>query len=73
MGRLGDRDEPIRANPLNTIRFVRALHLQLLLGVRPADPTLGRYPAPPAIRVDLLGVLQAALRTTGPFVARAES
>jgi hypothetical protein len=61
----GERDEPIPANVLNTINFTRALHLQLLLGIRPVGEA-------PAIRVDLLALLQAALRGTGPFAARAE-
>jgi hypothetical protein len=69
----GVGDEPIPAHLSNTMRFVRALHLQLLLGVHPANAEADRYPAPPTVRVDLLAVLQAALRTTGPFASRSEA
>ncbi len=79
VGRLGetwtgawDRDAPIQANTLNTIAFVRALHLQLLLGVQPADPAGRSSGRPPAVRVDLLALLQAALRDTGPFTPRTD-
>jgi hypothetical protein len=67
----GERDEPIPVSILNTINFARALHLQLLLGVRPAVPGARTNPGPPAIRIDLLALLQTALRDTGPFAARA--
>jgi hypothetical protein len=60
----GAADGPLGTDARNTIAFVRALHLQLLLGV--AD-------RPPAVRVDLLGILQTALRTSGPFAARAQA
>jgi hypothetical protein len=61
-GRYGD---PIPAQVLNTIAFVRALHLHLLLGVREEEGP-GRDPA---VRLELLGLLQGALRTSGPFRA----
>jgi len=67
----GERNEPIPAQVLNTINFVRALHLQLLLGVRPTDPATP-VAERPTIRVDLLALLQAALRSTGPFTARGQ-
>jgi hypothetical protein len=67
----GARGEPMPATASNTIAFVRALHLQLLLGVRPSDAaSTAHFARPPAVRVDLLAQLQAVLRTTGPFVAR---
>ncbi len=64
-------DDPGEPNGLvppqvrNTVAFARALHLQLLLGVR---PSAGRepFPGPPAARVEVLGALQAALRSSGP-------
>jgi hypothetical protein len=61
----GRHGEPIPAQVLNTISFVRALHLQLLLGGRAEDGA----GADPAVRVELLGLLQGALRTSGPFRA----
>ena len=61
----GRHGEPIPAQTLNTVSFLRALHLQLLLGAGDGDG-----PArDPAVRVELLGVLQGALRTSGPFRA----
>jgi uncharacterized protein DUF2785 len=67
----GEHGEPMPAQASNTIAFVRALHLQLLLGVRPTDAdTAAHFAQPPAVRVDLLALLQPALRTTGPFAAR---
>jgi hypothetical protein len=79
VGRLGEtwagaweREAPIQANTLNTIAFVRALHLQLLLGVQPAVPAGRSSGRPPVIRVDLLALLQAALRGTGPFNPRTD-
>ncbi|HEX3830012.1 MAG TPA: DUF2785 domain-containing protein [Sporichthyaceae bacterium] len=67
-----NRDAPIQANTLNTIAFLRALHLQLLLGVAPTDPAGRSSGRPPAVRVDLLALLQAALRSTGPFTPRTD-
>jgi hypothetical protein len=67
-----ERGEPIQANTLNTIAFVRALHLQLLLGVLPSDPTGRAGRRSPGIRIDLLALLQAALRGTGPFTPRTD-
>jgi hypothetical protein len=59
------------ASAVNTVAYARALHLQLLLGVRPpAGVPADDYARPPAVRVDLLGLLQAALRSSGPFAAR---
>jgi hypothetical protein len=60
---------PVPPQARNTIAFVRALHLQLLLGVRPAVRSTGRaspFAGPPAARVEVLGALQAVLRTSGP-------
>jgi hypothetical protein len=61
----GSHGEPIPAQTLNTVAFLRALHLQLLLGGRDGDGP-GRVPA---VRVELLGLLQGVLRTSGPFRA----
>jgi hypothetical protein len=64
-----DGEQP--ASAVNTVSYARALHLQLLLGVRPpAGVPADDYARPPAVRVDLLGLLQAALRSSGPFAAR---
>jgi hypothetical protein len=58
---------PVPAHTLNTLAFVRALHLQLLLGVRAVgDTSAGHFKARPAVRVDLLATLQQVLRTVGP-------
>jgi hypothetical protein len=65
-------DEPaVPPSAVNTVSYARALHLQLLLGVRPpVGVPADDYARPPAVRVDLLGLLQAALRSSGPFAAR---
>ncbi|WP_293771523.1 DUF2785 domain-containing protein [Sporichthya sp.] len=59
---------PVPAQVANTVAFTRALHLQLLLGVRRGRG--GREQAalegPPAARVEVLATLQAVLRTSGP-------
>lgn len=61
----GWHGRPIPAQALNAISFLRALHLLLLLGVHD-----GEDPAhDPSVRVELLGVLQGALRSSGPFRA----
>jgi hypothetical protein len=68
---VGEHGEPTPAHVSNTVAFVRALHLQLLLGVRPVDAAVTKHFArPPAVRVELLALLQSALRTTGPFAVR---
>jgi hypothetical protein len=70
-GRHGD---PVPPSVLNTVAFARALHLQLLLGIRPPTGVPGyAYTDAPAVRVELLGLLQAALRSSGPFAARTTS
>jgi len=67
----GERGEPMPTNAMNTIAFVRALHLQLLLGVSAPDGASAEHFArPPKVRVDLLALLQSSLRSTGPFLAR---
>lgn len=58
---VGRHGEQIPAQTLNTIAFLRALHLQLLLG-RDAEGS-GQEPA---VRVELLGALQGALRSSVP-------
>lgn len=56
----------------NTLNFVRALHLQLLLGVRgtPAQDVAGTIGRPPAVRADLLIALQGLLRASMPWLFR---
>lgn len=65
----GDLGGPVPAQVTNTVAFTRALHLQLLLGVRPAPggPVAAFTGPPPAARVDVLAALQGALRTSGPY------
>ncbi|HUR76202.1 MAG TPA: DUF2785 domain-containing protein [Sporichthya sp.] len=56
---------PVPAQVRNTVAFTRALHLQLLLGVR--SPRGGpAFEGPPPARVEVLATLQAVLRTSGP-------
>jgi hypothetical protein len=57
----------------NTMSFIRALQLQLLLGVgpTPAQNASGREPRPPASRGDLLIAVQRAIRTATPWLYRA--
>lgn len=63
----GELDGPMSPQAANAISFTRALHLQLLLGVRPAPGgPAAAFAGPPAARVDVLAALQAALRTSGP-------
>jgi len=60
-------DALVPAQTPNTLAFVRALHLQLLLGVRgTSEDTAGHFRGRPAVRVDLLAILQQVLRTVGP-------
>jgi hypothetical protein len=66
---LGGSGGPVPAQALNTIAFVRALHLQLLLGVRPKLGQVTPFEGAPAARVEVLGALQAALRSSGPHFA----
>jgi hypothetical protein len=56
---------PVPAQVRNTVAFTRALHLQLLLGVRSARGGTP-FEGPPAARVEVLATLQAVLRTSGP-------
>jgi hypothetical protein len=57
---------PVPAQIHNTVEFARALHLQLLLGVRSGRRAVP-FAGPPAARVEVLGALQAVLRTSGPY------
>lgn len=64
-------DRPTRehdAVAYNTSTFLRALHSQLQLGVRPLDTlrTAGHFHRPIEVRIELLGALAGALRTTHP-------
>lgn len=56
------------ASGTNTERFLRALHLQLALGVRGQRYAhdLDLFGQPPAVRADLLLILMRALRRTAP-------
>lgn len=60
---------PVPPSADNTIRYVRALHAQLLLGVRglPAATDADLYSGPIEVRIELLGAIQQALRTVGPW------
>ncbi len=65
---VGEPGEPVPAEALNTMSFARALHLQLLLGVRATDAAAARvFTNRPGVRVDLLAALQRALRGTGRY------
>jgi hypothetical protein len=66
----GRRPTPVCAN---TVAFLRALHLQLLLGVvgTPSQDASAAPQVAPAARPDLLIALQRALRTTAPWIFRA--
>lgn len=68
---VGEPGEPVPAEALNTMSFARALHLQLLLGVRATDAAADRiFFSRPSVRVDLLAALQRALRGTGSYYQR---
>nr|WP_246400522.1 DUF2785 domain-containing protein [Jiangella mangrovi] len=56
----------------NTLDYLRALHLQLLLGVQgtPAQNAASTVKAMPAVRSDLMLALQAALRSSAPWLYR---
>jgi hypothetical protein len=56
----------------NTLDYLRALHLQLLLGVQgtPAQNVASTVRAMPAVRSDLMLALQAALRSSAPWLYR---
>lgn len=65
---VGEPGEPVPPEALNTMSFARALHLQLLLGVRAVDAASARvFATRPGVRVDLLAALQRALRGTGVY------
>jgi len=61
-------DAQVPPASVNTLAFVRALHLQLLLGVRAVDEShAAHFSGRPAVRVEMLAALQRMLRTTGPY------
>lgn len=63
---------PAAAARENTIDYLRALHLQLLLGVRgtPAQNIASSAKPMPAVRSDLLIALQRSLRSSAPWLYR---
>jgi hypothetical protein len=64
-------DAQVPPQSVNTLAFVRALHLQLLLGVRALhDTQAAHFSGRPAVRVELLAALQRMLRATGPYYLR---
>jgi hypothetical protein len=60
---------PIPPECDNAIKVMRALHLQLLFGVRTLPWTTddGFYARPPSVRVELLGKITSALGTVGEW------
>ena len=60
---------PVPPSADNAIRYVRALHAQLLLGVRgqPGAKDAAHYGGPIEVRVEPLGAIQQVLRTVGPW------
>ena len=66
------RFDPFAPQPSNVAGFLRALHLQLLLGVdRTPTQALSADPwRPPDVRGDLLIALQRLLRRSAPSVLR---
>jgi hypothetical protein len=67
-------DAQVPPQSVNTLAFVRALHLQLLLGVRAVDEAdAEHFSGHPAVRVELLAALQRMLRTTGPYYLKGSS
>jgi hypothetical protein len=64
-------DAQVPPQSVNTLAFVRALHLQLLLGVRALDDAQAEhFSGRPAVRVELLAALQRMLRATGPYYVK---
>ncbi|WP_222851630.1 DUF2785 domain-containing protein [Phytoactinopolyspora mesophila] len=63
---------PEPANKVNAMEYLKALHLQLLLGVRgtPAQEASASPQAAPKARTDLLIALQNALRSGSPWLYR---
>lgn len=63
---------PEPANRANILSYLKALHLQLLLGVHgtPAQDISGSPNTPPAARTDLLIALQNTLRASAPWLYR---
>jgi hypothetical protein len=63
---------PGPAHRANIISYLKALHLQLLLGVRgtPAQDVSSSPASAPAVRTDLLIALQNALRSGSPWLYR---
>jgi hypothetical protein len=59
---------PTPAEVANTVNYVRVLHAQLLLGVRDLPSSDQPYfKETIGVRVELLGALQHAMRTVGPW------
>ncbi len=68
----GGADGPGSAIRANAVAYLRALHLQLLLGVTgtPAQDVAARPAAAPSVRADALIALQHALRSSAPWMYR---
>jgi hypothetical protein len=65
---VGTEFGPTPAEVANTVNYVRALHAQLLLGVRDLPGSDQPYFKDTiGVRVELLGALQHAMRTVGPW------
>ena len=65
----GTPEPAVRAN---TTAYLRALHVQLLLGVQgtPSQDARGGPGGPPSVRADVLIAIQRALRAGGPWLYR---
>lgn len=65
-------DAPSYAITANVAHFLRALHTQLLLGVRytPAQDRVGHPAGVPVVRADLVIALQRAIRASAPWIFR---
>ncbi|AYY15237.1 DUF2785 domain-containing protein [Actinobacteria bacterium YIM 96077] len=63
---------PEPANRVNIMNYLKALHLQLLLGVHgtPTQDISGSVQTAPSVRTDLLIALQNTLRSSSPWLYR---
>lgn len=65
-------DNPTTSSRVNTLAYLRALHLQLVLGVRgtPTQFASSKVITAPAVRADVLLALQQTLRESAPYFSR---